>query len=96
MVATNRDTGSSAMWVSGIMEGLMWREYTPQGFLANSFVETVAAKHIENVIRTLGGLMYLSGAVIMSYNLWRTVRMPSSAPSAQSLGAPAPALIAAE
>ncbi|KRB52579.1 peptidase S41 [Phenylobacterium sp. Root700] len=85
-----------AMWVSGVMEGLMWREYTPQGFLANSFVETVAAKHIENVIRTIGGLMYLSGAVIMSYNLWRTVRMPSSAPSAQSLTAPAPALIAAE
>lgn len=85
-----------AMWVSGIMEGLMWREYTPQGFLANSFVETVAAKHIENVIRTIGGLMYLSGAVIMSYNLWRTIRMPSSAPSAQSLSGPAPALVAAE
>nr|WP_227000203.1 cytochrome-c oxidase, cbb3-type subunit I [Phenylobacterium soli] len=67
----------AAMWVSGIMEGLMWREYTPQGFLANSFVETVAAKHIENVIRAIGGLMYLSGAVIMSYNVWRTIRMPS-------------------
>ncbi|OHB36857.1 MAG: cytochrome-c oxidase, cbb3-type subunit I, partial [Phenylobacterium sp. RIFCSPHIGHO2_01_FULL_70_10] len=71
-----------AMWVSGIMEGLMWREYTPQGFLANSFVETVSAKHIENIIRTLGGLMYLSGAVIMSYNLWRTVRQPSIASEA--------------
>ena len=85
-----------AMWVSGIMEGLMWREYTPQGFLANSFVETVSAKHIENVIRTLGGAMFLAGAVIMSYNLWRTVRMPSSAPSAQSLSGPAPALVAAQ
>ncbi len=84
-----------AMWVSGIMEGLMWREYTPQGFLANSFVETVSAKHIENVIRALGGLMYLSGALIMSYNLWRTIRMPSRAPVAQSAG-PAPALVAAE
>ncbi|WP_371130389.1 cytochrome-c oxidase, cbb3-type subunit I [Phenylobacterium sp.] len=84
-----------AMWVSGIMEGLMWREYTPQGFLANSFVETVSAKHIENVIRTLGGLMYLSGALIMSYNLWRTIRMPSRAPDAQAAG-PAPALVAAE
>ncbi|MFN3572588.1 cytochrome-c oxidase, cbb3-type subunit I [Phenylobacterium sp.] len=82
-----------AMWVSGIMEGLMWREYTPQGFLANSFVETVSAKHIENIIRTLGGLMYLSGAVIMSYNLWRTVRQPSIASEAAT---PAPALIAAE
>jgi len=68
----------TAMWVSGIMEGLMWREYTPDGFLANSFIETVSAKHIQNVIRTVGGLMFLSGAVIMSYNLWRTIRMPSS------------------
>jgi cytochrome c oxidase cbb3-type subunit 1 len=85
-----------AMWVSGIMEGLMWREYTPQGFLANSFVETVAAKHIENVIRTLGGAMFLSGAMIMAFNLWRTIRMPSTAPSAQSLATPAPALLPAE
>ena len=85
----------AAMWVSGIMEGLMWREYTPQGFLANSFVETVAAKHIENVIRTLGGLMYLSGAVIMSYNLWRTVRLPNAVETPLGLSA-APALAAAE
>ncbi|HEY9234490.1 cytochrome-c oxidase, cbb3-type subunit I [Phenylobacterium koreense] len=86
----------AAMWVSGIMEGLMWREYTPQGFLANSFVETVAAKHIENVIRAVGGLMYLSGAVIMAYNLWRTVRMESTATDAQALGGPALALAPAE
>ncbi|MDO8899926.1 MAG: cytochrome-c oxidase, cbb3-type subunit I [Phenylobacterium sp.] len=82
-----------AMWVSGIMEGLMWREYTPQGFLANAFVETVAAKHVENVIRMLGGLMYLTGALIMSYNLWRTVRLPSPVSAAAT---PAPALIPAE
>ncbi|MBX9803990.1 MAG: cytochrome-c oxidase, cbb3-type subunit I [Caulobacteraceae bacterium] len=67
----------TAMWVSGIMEGLMWREYTPDGFLANSFIETVSAKHIQNVIRTVGGLMFLSGTLIMSYNLWRTIRLPS-------------------
>ncbi len=85
----------AAMWVSGIMEGLMWREYTPQGFLANSFVETVAAKHIENIIRTVGGLMYLSGAVIMSYNLWRTVRMPGHEAQPQGLSS-LPALAAAE
>lgn len=84
-----------AMWVSGIMEGLMWREYTPQGFLANSFVETVAAKHIENVIRVVGGLMYLSGAVIMAYNLWRTIRMPSPQKGVAAVG-PATALVAAE
>ncbi len=87
----------AAMWVSGIMEGLMWREYTPQGYLANAFVETVAAKHIENVIRTVGGLMYLSGAVIMAYNLWRTVRLPGVVSTTSSPAAPPmPALAAAE
>jgi cytochrome c oxidase cbb3-type subunit 1 len=68
-----------AMWVSGVMEGLMWREYTSQGFLAWTFIETVSAKHVENVIRMIGGAMFLSGALIMAYNLWRTVRLPSPA-----------------
>jgi cytochrome c oxidase cbb3-type subunit 1 len=67
----------SSMWVSGVMEGLMWRQYTPEGFLAYSFVETVSAKHVENIVRVLGGLMYLSGALIMIYNVVRTV-MPST------------------
>ena len=88
----------SSMWVSGVMEGLMWREYTPQGYLANAFVETVAAKHIPNIIRTLGGLMFLSGAVIMAYNVWRTIRMPSQAsePTAAAQGPVTPAIVAAE
>jgi len=80
-----------AMWVSGIMEGLMWREYTPQGFLAWSFIETVSAKHIENVIRTVGGLMYLSGVLIMIFNLWRTVKQPSVSETSP-LAAPLPAI----
>ena len=83
----------AAMWVSGIMEGLMWREYTPQGFLAYSFVETVAAKHIENVIRVIGGLMYLSGTLIMVVNVWKTIAMPSSVRQVESSG-PAAALSA--
>jgi len=70
----------SAMWVSGVMEGLMWRAYTDQGFLAYSFIETVSAKHIENVIRTGGGLLYLTGTLLMIYNLVRTVRLPARAP----------------
>ncbi|MBW8812952.1 MAG: cytochrome-c oxidase, cbb3-type subunit I [Caulobacterales bacterium] len=87
----------AAMWVSGISEGLMWREYTPQGYLANAFVETVAAKHVENIIRTIGGLMYLGGAVIMSYNLWRTIRLPSTAKAEpEAAVTPAPLLAAAE
>ncbi len=81
----------AAMWVSGIMEGLMWRAYTDQGFLAFSFIETVSAKHIEFIIRVLGGAMFLGGALIMVYNIWRTIRMPSTAPQAEAR----PALAAA-
>jgi cytochrome c oxidase cbb3-type subunit I len=84
----------TAMWVSGIMEGLMWREYTPQGFLANSFIETVSAKHVENIVRMVGGLMYLSGTLIMSFNIWRTIRMPSATKVEAEAAAPALALAA--
>lgn len=61
-----------SMWFAGVMEGLMWRAYDDFGFLAFSFVETVEAKHISYIIRALGGVMYLSGAALMAYNLVRT------------------------
>jgi cytochrome c oxidase cbb3-type subunit I len=65
---------ASAMWVTGIMEGLMWREVDANGFLVNAFTDTVSAKFPMYVVRGLGGLMYLSGALIMAYNLWMTVK----------------------
>jgi cytochrome c oxidase cbb3-type subunit 1 len=65
---------ASSMWVSGIMQGLMWREYDDQGFLVYSFAESVAAMYPYYVIRMLGGLLFLLGALIMVYNLIRTVR----------------------
>jgi len=65
---------ASAMWVSGIMEGLMWREVDAQGFLVNSFADTVAAKFPMYVVRGLGGVLYLTGALIMAWNLYMTVR----------------------
>ncbi len=63
----------TSMWVSGIMQGLMWRAYDEYGFLQYSFSESVAAMHPFYVIRLLGGLLYLVGALIMAYNLWKTV-----------------------
>ena len=63
----------SAMWVSGILQGLMWRAYTKLGFLEYSFIETVEAMHPFYVIRALGGALFLVGALIMVWNLWRTV-----------------------
>lgn len=64
----------TSMWVSGIMEGLMWRAYNEFGFLAYTFVETVEAKHISYIIRSLGGVLYLVGALIMAFNLYMTAR----------------------
>ena len=64
----------TAMWVSGIMQGLMWRAYDSLGFLEYSFVETVEAMHPFYVIRALGGALFVAGALIMAYNLWRTTR----------------------
>lgn len=64
----------TAMWVSGIMQGLMWRTYDDMGFLSYSFVETVVAMHPFYLIRALGGAMYLAGTLIMCYNFYRTIK----------------------
>ena len=65
---------ASSMWVSGIMEGLMWREVDDQGFLVNSFADTVSAKFPMYVVRGLGGVLFLSGALVMCWNMWMTIR----------------------
>ena len=64
----------TAMWISGIMQGLMWRAYDQLGFLQYSFIETVEAMHPYYVIRAAGGTLFLLGALIMVYNVWRTIR----------------------
>jgi cytochrome c oxidase cbb3-type subunit 1 len=83
----------TSMWVGGIMQGLMWRAYNDFGFLEYSFVESVAALHPYYIIRALGGLLYLTGVVLMAYNLWRTVRSGAT----ELATAPAvPGILAAE
>jgi cytochrome c oxidase cbb3-type subunit I len=64
----------TSMWVAGIMQGLMWRAYDQFGFLQYSFAESVLAVHPYYVIRMVGGLMFLTGALLMVYNLVQTVR----------------------
>jgi cytochrome c oxidase cbb3-type subunit I len=64
---------ASSMWVAGLTQGLMWREYGADGFLVNSFAETVAALHPMYLLRALGGGLYLAGAVVMVVNIWRTI-----------------------
>jgi cytochrome c oxidase cbb3-type subunit I len=72
---------AASMWVTGIMEGLMWRAVDDQGFLVNSFADTVAAKFPMYIVRGLGGVLYLTGAGIMVFNLWKTVAGPRAVPT---------------
>jgi cytochrome c oxidase cbb3-type subunit 1 len=60
--------------VSGIMQGLMWRAYDSHGFLQYSFIETVQAMHPYYVIRAMGGVLFLAGALVMVYNLIQTAK----------------------
>lgn len=64
----------SAMWIAGVMQGLMWRATAPDGMLIYSFVEGVKATYPFYVIRALGGIMFLSGAVIMLINTLMTIK----------------------
>jgi cytochrome c oxidase cbb3-type subunit I len=64
---------AASMWVAGVTQGLMWREYGSDGYLVNSFIDTVVALNKMYALRAVGGLLYLSGAIIMAYNVWMTI-----------------------
>jgi cytochrome c oxidase cbb3-type subunit 1 len=66
----------AAMWISGVMQGLMWRAINDDGSLTYSFVESVKASFPYYVIRLGGGLLYLSGMFIMAWNVVMTLRQP--------------------
>ena len=63
----------AAMWISGVMQGLMWRAVNADGTLTYTFVESVKASYPFYVIRVIGGLLYLLGMLIMAWNVMKTV-----------------------
>ncbi|MCP2040247.1 cytochrome c oxidase cbb3-type subunit 1 [Neisseria sp. HSC-16F19] len=65
----------AALWIAGVMQGLMWSQLNADGTLTYSFVESVKDSMIFYFIRFLGGALYLSGMVIMAYNVYRTMAM---------------------
>ena len=77
---------SAAMWMAGVMQGLMWRAVNPDGTLMYSFVESVKATYPFYMIRFFGGALYLSGMGVMVWNTYKTaqagryvpVRIPTS------------------
>jgi len=64
----------AAMWIAGVMQGLMWRATNPDGTLVYTFVESVKATYPFYIVRLLGGLIYLSGMLLMAWNVVKTVR----------------------
>jgi cytochrome c oxidase cbb3-type subunit I len=82
----------SSMWVAGILQGLMWRAYTSFGFLEHSFIETVEAMHVFYVVRAFGGGLFLAGALIMAWNIYKTIASPETETSIRTT----PALVPAE
>ena len=63
----------AAMWIAGVMQGLMWRAVSEDGTLTYTFVESVKATYPFYLIRLLGGLLYLCGMLIMAWNVMQTV-----------------------
>jgi cytochrome c oxidase cbb3-type subunit 1 len=63
----------TSMWIAGVMQGLMWRAVNQDGTLTYSFVESLEATYPFYTVRFLGGLLFLSGMLVMAYNVWRTI-----------------------
>ena len=62
-----------AMWISGVMQGLMWRAVNEDGTLTYSFVESLEAMYPFYFVRLVGGTLFLAGMLVMAYNVWKTV-----------------------
>jgi cytochrome c oxidase cbb3-type subunit 1 len=77
----------TSMWVSGVSQGLMASAQNIDGTLKYTFVEIVVNNHIPNIIRALGGLLFLSGMIIMLYNVIKT--MGAGKPAVATIPAPA-------
>jgi cytochrome c oxidase cbb3-type subunit 1 len=77
----------AALWISGVMQGLMWRAVNSDGTLTYTFVESVKASYPYWTIRLLGGFLFFSGMLIMAYNVFRTIAAgtPYDAPIPESV-----------
>lgn len=62
-----------AMWISGVMQGLMWRAVNADGTLMYSFVQSLEASHPFCIMRFVGGVFIVTGMLVMAYNVFRTI-----------------------
>ncbi len=73
----------AAMWIAGVMQGLMWRAINDDGSLTYTFVESVKATFPFYVVRFFGGVLYLSGMLVRQDPCSTLSRMN---PQASSIG----------
>ncbi len=82
------------MWISGVTQGLMWRALNADGSLTYTFIESVAAIRVYDVIRAVGGAIFVLGTFVMVYNVARTIRQGSAAVPARAVARPLPSPVA--
>ena len=78
-----------AMWVNGLMQGLMWRAINDDGTLTYSFAESIEASYPGYFLRFVGGAIFLAGMLVMAYNIWMTARQQPAPAPVQAEGVPA-------
>jgi cytochrome c oxidase cbb3-type subunit 1 len=79
----------AAMWIAGVMQGLMWRATNPDGTLTYSFVEALNATYPYYLVRFAGGAIVLAGMLLMALNTWKTWATAKSPAANAALAAPA-------
>ena len=79
----------SSMWISGVMQGLMWRATNADGTLTYTFVEALKATYPYYAVRLAGGVLVLGGMFVMAYNVIRTINDPNASTPAQPVLDPA-------
>jgi cytochrome c oxidase cbb3-type subunit 1 len=79
----------AAMWIAGVMEGLMWRAMNPDGTLTYAFVEVVKATYPYYFVRLVGGFTVFCGMLLMAWNVWMTIANGRAVEARIPLPAPA-------
>ncbi len=78
-----------AMWIAGVMQGLMWRTFNEDGTLTYTFIEVLQFTQPYYILRLIGGIVFLSGMFFMVYNVYKTWQMAPKKASEVPVAEPA-------
>ena len=63
----------AAMWIAGVMQGLMWRATNADGTLTYAFIESIKSTYPYYAVRLAGGTLVFAGMLLMAWNVWKTI-----------------------